>query len=201
MSQTPPIRTIPSPTLQITPFCLPLLTHPRQVLRLQAQKADSPWMGHLMVCYYPSYAGGIGGRGRIATKEEMRDMNGFTWNYFDGGTTALAAIQQINVTPSSIMQDQHEVRSHQSFWIEYPRPHPSSVICRSLWTELQGLRLFRDQSHQLNRGTHNFITRTQPSTRELIKMMNQESRRSLRRQSNLALTITAQDLAQAEVIA
>jgi hypothetical protein len=52
-----------------------------------------------MICYYLSNAGGIGGRGRIATEEEMRDMNEFTQIYFDGGTNVLAAKQQINVTP------------------------------------------------------------------------------------------------------
>jgi hypothetical protein len=44
-----------------------------------------------MVRYYPSNAGGIEGRGRIATEEEMRDMNEFTQNNFNGGTIFLAA--------------------------------------------------------------------------------------------------------------
>jgi hypothetical protein len=99
-------------------------------------------------------------------------MNEFTQIFFDGGTNVLAAKQEIIVTPSSIVQDQQEVRSCQSFWVGYPHPHPSSVIPGSLWMELQGLRLFCDQSHQFDRGTCNFIARTRPSTRELIEMTN-----------------------------
>jgi hypothetical protein len=59
-----------------------------------------------MVRYPPSNAGGIGGRGRIATVEEIVNMNDFTQNYFSGGTNVLAANQQINSTPSPNPYDQ-----------------------------------------------------------------------------------------------
>ncbi len=38
-----------------------------------------------MVCYSLSNAGGIGGRGRIATAEEIENMHDITQNYFSGG--------------------------------------------------------------------------------------------------------------------
>ncbi len=49
-----------------------------------------------MVLYTPSNAGGIGGRCRNTTAEDLRYMNDFTHNYYIGGTNVLAAIQPVN---------------------------------------------------------------------------------------------------------
>jgi hypothetical protein len=43
-----------------------------------------------MVPNNPPTASGIGGRGRIATAEDIEMMTDFTRNYFAGGTNALA---------------------------------------------------------------------------------------------------------------
>jgi hypothetical protein len=61
-----------------------------------------------MVRFAPSNAGGIGGRGRIATAKEIVNMNNFTQNYFSGGTNLLATDQQINSTPSPNLYESQE---------------------------------------------------------------------------------------------
>jgi hypothetical protein len=43
-----------------------------------------------------SNIGGIGGRGRSTTEQDMIFMNYFTNNYFHDGTNVLATIQPVN---------------------------------------------------------------------------------------------------------
>jgi hypothetical protein len=52
--------------------------------------------GIIDVLYAPSNAGGIGGRGRSTTAEDLRYMHDFTHNYYVGGTNVLAAVQPAN---------------------------------------------------------------------------------------------------------
>jgi hypothetical protein len=55
-----------------------------------------------MVYYALSNAGGIGGRGRSTTAEDISCMNEFTKNYFDGGTNLLAADQPTSISTPHI---------------------------------------------------------------------------------------------------
>jgi hypothetical protein len=50
----------------------------------------------------PPNAGGIGGRGRIATMEEILQMTKFTNNYFHGGTNMAAALTITNDNTTNI---------------------------------------------------------------------------------------------------
>jgi hypothetical protein len=93
---------------------------------------------------------GFGGRGRIATVEEIVNMNNFNQNYFSGGTNVLAANQQINLTPSPNLYDQ-PITSHEGSRSNQHRPcnrvfpshpRPSSIIRGSLWAEIQAQRSF-----------------------------------------------------------
>ncbi len=110
-----------------------------------------------MVHSIPSNAGGIGGRDRSTTAEDIMYMNKFTTNYFVGGTNVLAAEQPIPFfTPHyKICCISNRSNHHQACdQVFLHNTRSSSSIHGSIWAETQALRSFRDQAQQLNRGTH-----------------------------------------------
>jgi hypothetical protein len=60
------------------------------------------------------------------------------------------------------------------------------------------MRLFRAQSRRFDHGAQEYIKRNCPTSKEIITMTNQESRKAHRRRNNSLLAVTAIKLAQAE---
>jgi hypothetical protein len=113
-----------------------------------------------MVATFPSNAGGIGGRGRSATKEDLRFMTEFTTNYNHGGTNILAAgllpNNQINqiARSSNISRSgsRKQTRMRYQAYLHEPRVGPS--VHGSPWIEDQALRSFQGQYRQFDQGLH-----------------------------------------------
>ena len=109
-----------------------------------------------MVATFPSNAGGIGGRGRSATKEDLRFMTKFTTNYNHGGTNILAAGLQPNDRINQIARSsnisrtgsQKQTRMRYQAYLHEPRVGPS--VHGSPWIEDQALRSFQGQYRQFD---------------------------------------------------
>jgi hypothetical protein len=147
--------------------------------------------GWLMVLYVPFNASGIKGRGRSATAEDLRYMNDFTNNYFFGGTNVLAAVQPANRDNSNRNDNRNDDLNQQGQrWI--------SVTWGSRWDESKAFCRFKAQSPQFNCRSSEFISRTRPSSQEIIAMTNKVSWQNMQCGQNRGLVITALELANAE---
>jgi hypothetical protein len=157
-----------------------------------------------MVICAPSHAGGMGGRSRNITTELgyiWDDYNINHQNYNNDGTLeAAVSLQHANNNYNSNSND-HNNNSRTD--PNHHGHHRQSNRSRSRaqgnrWAESKAMRLFRAQSQRFNHGTQEYIKRNRPSSREIIAMTNQESRKALHRRNNSQLAVTATKLAQAE---
>ena len=118
-----------------------------------------------MVAYCPSNAGGIGGRCRSTTEEDIGDNYDITQNYYAGGTNALATNLHTNHNnhhhfPRNTTKTRHQRRLHYHPYLHQPRVGP--FVHGSPFDEDEALRSFRDQSRQYDRGPTSRLANDQP---------------------------------------
>jgi hypothetical protein len=114
-----------------------------------------------MVAYFPFNDGGIGGRGRNATKEGYALVDELTRNYYHGGTNVLAANTHTHNQPhqytghlaGTIPRHRTQRRRDSQAYLHKPSVGPSTSTPRSPWDEDQALRAFRAQHRQFDRGS------------------------------------------------
>ncbi len=118
-----------------------------------------------MVAYCPSNAGGIGGRCRSTTEEDIGDNYDITQNYYAGGTNVLATNLHTNHNNHHHFQrnttkTRHQRRLHYHPYLHQPRVGP--FVHGSPFDEDKALRSFRDQSRQYDRGPTSRLANDQP---------------------------------------
>jgi hypothetical protein len=152
-----------------------------------------------MIHTFPPNAGGFGGRGRIATMEDINAYREFNNNYYLGGTfnnETAYCITTTNHNENNNNQNNNK-NTKRNNHLHRCAPRLSSLSCNSRWAESEASHRFDSQWHQFYRGTRGFMSRNHPLPRNLIAMTNMVSRQAFQKR-NLGLVNTALQLAQAE---
>jgi hypothetical protein len=180
----------------------------------------------MMVFTAPSNAGEIGGRGRIATQEELDCWDQFNYNYqmiastitptyrqttrpnrqnlnyVRDGTIIMAAAAYIN-KQNNTNHDRESNNSSVKSDADTPQHPPQSLRQRSglwasRWAESEAMQCFRSQLCQFDQGTGQFMEQYRPTSQELIAMATRKSQRARQRQNNSRFVVTSLQLAQAK---